>query len=349
MSRIAKRYSETLKFGDAASFGYEKLLKSFQNGPRIGQILRNILGMECGLHFEVKPDDGKGFTAFRRLQNGLEVSYADQQRHQPFRHELKNLQSNFGFTLALDGYVDIEIPEIGFRQRLQKGEILLRRGTAKRVVQDLPAGQPLKGIFMDVPLKMVETWRNDETSEINSEIRAFLEDESPITVRTHKVSSEFFLLAQRFFDRDDKSSSDALAFEALILELLANLISPASDPFDAQLGNSRKQTQKGLALEQAKTVLDEEWRTPPKITALARRVGLNECYLKSGFKDQFGMTVGDYVRQKRMNRARHQIEVLGASVQETALLVGYSNPSHFSSVYKKSFGYLPSEHGKKNQ
>lgn len=58
--------------------------------------------------------------------------------------------------------------------------------------------------------------------------------------------------------------------------------------------------------------------TPPTISAMARRVGINESYLKNGFRAQVGCTIGEFVRQKRMKKAMELIES-GHSILETAL------------------------------
>ncbi len=74
----------------------------------------------------------------------------------------------------------------------------------------------------------------------------------------------------------------------------------------------------------------------------ARRVGVNECYLKKGFREQMGMSIGSYIRQLRMTKALEMIETGRYSVLDTALFVGYSNPGHFSAAFKKFNGHLPS-------
>ncbi|MEY6434020.1 AraC family transcriptional regulator, partial [Thioalkalicoccus limnaeus] len=81
---------------------------------------------------------------------------------------------------------------------------------------------------------------------------------------------------------------------------------------------------------------------PPTIAELGRRVGLNECYLKAGFREHFGGTIGAYARERRLERARDLIEREGHGVQEAALAVGFSNLGWFSATFRAHFGCLPS-------
>ncbi len=102
------------------------------------------------------------------------------------------------------------------------------------------------------------------------------------------------------------------------------------------------------AVDEAVDILHREWSDPPNISTLARRVALNECSLKKEFRRQTGMTIGGYIRRQRMTKALEFIETGRYSILETALFVGYSNPSHFSAAFKKFYGHLPSYYLPKN-
>ncbi|KKO52659.1 helix-turn-helix transcriptional regulator [Paenibacillus sp. DMB20] len=99
-------------------------------------------------------------------------------------------------------------------------------------------------------------------------------------------------------------------------------------------------------LHEAKSILSRTWKHPPTLLQLARLAGLNDYKLKLGFKELFGTTVFGYVRELRMNEARTLLEQGIANVSETAITVGYHNVSHFASLFRKTFGYNPSEAAK---
>jgi len=97
-----------------------------------------------------------------------------------------------------------------------------------------------------------------------------------------------------------------------------------------------------IAVEDALDILEREWMSAHTITALSRRVRLNECYLKTAFRQTTGQTIAHYLRHLRIRHARRLIEDTRASVLQTAAFVGYSNPSHFASAFKAVYGTLPS-------
>ena|GEM_PF-2978716 len=87
--------------------------------------------------------------------------------------------------------------------------------------------------------------------------------------------------------------------------------------------------------------LDQHYADAPTIRELARLFGTNDCTLKKGFKELFGTTVFDYVTQKRLQEAYLLLTHTEQSVQDVAAAVGYGNPAHFATAFKRCFGLTP--------
>ena len=83
--------------------------------------------------------------------------------------------------------------------------------------------------------------------------------------------------------------------------------------------------------------------SPPTITQLARKVGINTTKLKYGFRSEFDNTVFGYIHHLRMMRALHLLRNTEKNISEVAYSVGYSNLSAFSAAFKRDFGKNPSE------
>lgn len=96
-------------------------------------------------------------------------------------------------------------------------------------------------------------------------------------------------------------------------------------------------------IEKAREVLLQHIGEPITIKELSRKVAINECYLKKGFKEMYGTTVFDFYQVQRMEHARYLLYEKGLSVTEVSLLLGYSSISHFSTAFKKHTGLKPCE------
>ncbi len=93
----------------------------------------------------------------------------------------------------------------------------------------------------------------------------------------------------------------------------------------------------------AKEILTERLDSPITIKELSRKVAMNECYLKRGFKAVYGKTIYDYFQQERIAKARQLLYENGLSVSEVANHLGFSSISHFSTAFKKHTGMKPCE------
>jgi AraC-like DNA-binding protein len=93
----------------------------------------------------------------------------------------------------------------------------------------------------------------------------------------------------------------------------------------------------------AREVLLQHIGEPLTIKELSRKVAINECYLKKGFKELFGTTIFDFYQSQRMEHAKYLLYEKGLSVTEVSLLLGYSSISHFSTAFKKHTGIKPCE------
>jgi AraC family transcriptional regulator len=93
----------------------------------------------------------------------------------------------------------------------------------------------------------------------------------------------------------------------------------------------------------AREVLIQHIGEPITIKELSRKVAMNECYLKKGFKEMFGSTIFDFYQSQRMEHAKYLLYEKGLSVTDVSMLLGYSSISHFSTAFKKHTGLKPCE------
>jgi AraC-like DNA-binding protein len=102
--------------------------------------------------------------------------------------------------------------------------------------------------------------------------------------------------------------------------------------------------QKRLARERVErviAVLRRNLITPPTLEAIGREVGCSPFHLSRTFSQQAGMTIPQYLRKLRMERAAELLRSGKHNVTEAALEVGYSSLSHFSQAFCQTMGCCP--------
>ena len=85
------------------------------------------------------------------------------------------------------------------------------------------------------------------------------------------------------------------------------------------------------------------------VEALANDVGLSRAQLHRKMKEMTGISVGEFVRNIRLEQATKLLKEQKINVTQVAYTVGFSSVAHFSTVFRKQFGISPSEYAKKGE
>lgn len=93
----------------------------------------------------------------------------------------------------------------------------------------------------------------------------------------------------------------------------------------------------------ARDLLLAHAQEPLSLMELARKAGINEFKLKSGFKKVFDNTVFGYLSDYRLDQAKQMMREGTHSFTDIADELGYSSLQHFSNAFRKKFGQSPSE------
>lgn len=82
-----------------------------------------------------------------------------------------------------------------------------------------------------------------------------------------------------------------------------------------------------------------------KVEEVSRSLFIQSRYLRKVFKQELGIGVSDYITDVRMRKAK-ELLLHGHNLRlsDISLMVGYSDPSHFSKSFKKYTGLPPSEY-----
>lgn len=131
--------------------------------------------------------------------------------------------------------------------------------------------------------------------------------------------------------------AQAVWYRAKAMEVAAELFFVAPEELFCQRQRrlSTERTERVIALLQANLA------APPTLEEIGRLVGCSPFHLSRTFSAATGMTIPQYLRQLRMERAAELLKSGKFNVTEAALEVGYSSLSHFSHAFHETFGCCP--------
>ena len=135
------------------------------------------------------------------------------------------------------------------------------------------------------------------------------------------------------------AAAQKLWYQTKALELAAELFFLV--PGEQELFCQRQQRLSAERVEKVVALLREKLVNPPNLEEIGRAVGCSPFHLSRTFSTATGMTIPQYLRQLRMERAAELLRSGKFNVTEAALEVGYSSLSHFSQAFHETFGCCP--------
>jgi AraC family transcriptional regulator len=133
-------------------------------------------------------------------------------------------------------------------------------------------------------------------------------------------------------------AAQILWYQSKSLELMAHFMFAPKDPEFFCMRQKRVARER---VERVKELLTRDLANPPTLEILGQEVGCSPFYLSRIFSREVGLTIPQYLRNVRMERAAQLLRTGRYNVTEAAVEVGYSSLSHFSKAFCETIGCCP--------
>lgn len=130
----------------------------------------------------------------------------------------------------------------------------------------------------------------------------------------------------------------SLWYQSKALELMAHFLFAPKDP---ELFCMRQKRVARDRVARTKELLARDLANPPTLEALGQEVGCSPFHLSRIFSREVGLTIPQFLRNLRMERAAELLRSGRYNVTEAATEVGYSSLSHFSKAFCETIGCCP--------
>lgn len=134
---------------------------------------------------------------------------------------------------------------------------------------------------------------------------------------------------------DAQDDASSIAVEGLLLELLAALAR------DAVPGTA---STVAPWLREADEMIHELYASHIALGAVARAVGVAPATLARSYRSAFRVTVGERIRQLRIERAVRDLLESEEPLSNIALNAGFYDQSHFTNLFRRRFGVTPAQY-----
>jgi AraC-like DNA-binding protein len=180
----------------------------------------------------------------------------------------------------------------------------------------------------------------DCEADLDPQLRAaiFPSKERSVVSAARPMTSEQQQMVASLLVPPVSKAAQSLWYQSKALELMAHFLFTPKDPEFFCMRQKRVARDR---VERTKELLARDLANPPTLEMLGREVGCSPFYLSRSFSREVGLTIPQYLRKLRMERAAELLRSGRYNVTEAATEVGYASLSHFSKAFCETIGCCP--------
>ena len=213
----------------------------------------------------------------------------------------------------------------------------------------LPAEKPIHLYSLEINRKLFEEKIEDFLDNMDDDLLELFRDVNGTNQFYHKeyYSLDIAGFLEDFSECEFTDFMKTVYREGKVYEILSRQMQQYKD--DLKGPRERKIIRKATVekIEEAARIIQEELDNQPTIVSLAKRVGLNQNILQRGFKRLYKVTVNEYVRNMRIEKAKELLETSDLNITEVCYKIGLNSRSYFSKLFREKYGLSPKDYHRK--
>lgn len=274
------------------------------------------------------------------LSNGLELVIRDLKMHQSYRWQTFQETPLFELCFTLAGEMQFEANHQSYLScNNQIGTGFIRESS---VSLDQFAGDLIRTITIYLSESALQKYFFPFVPNSRQSIDSFFKrGHAQFIQRPMDINLQVIL--QQILHCPYSGNMKKFYLESKVLELLVVYFSQYENEKTAKQNHTWSK-QDIEQIHRAKEWILHHLEAPLTIGSISKAMGINDFKLKKGFRELFGTTVFNFIREQRLAKAKHLLSIGRMNVTEVSLAVGYQNPSRFAAAFKRKFGLTPSQY-----
>lgn len=162
-----------------------------------------------------------------------------------------------------------------------------------------------------------------------------------------KAAIEGGISADLAYTRQDMYMRDLEAAKS-ISEINRISMSMLSDYIDL-VHKAKSESSYSMPIQFCCQYIESHVEEPVTIAILAEKAGYSDYYLSRKFREEVGMGIDDYIKNKKIERAKALLALTHIPIYEISKTLSFGTRNYFSEVFRKATGLSPLEYRKENQ
>ncbi len=210
----------------------------------------------------------------------------------------------------------------------------------------LPAKQPICFLSLEINRKLFEEKITGYLKEMHEDLMTLFRDVNGTNLFYHKdyYSLDTAKFLEEFSECDLDDFMKTVYQEGKAYEILSHQLQQYIDDLNKD-GDRKILRQVTIEkVEKATEIIKNELSNVDHIVALSKKVGLNQNTLQLGFKRLYKLSVNEYIRNSRIEKAKELLETTNLNITEICYKIGINSRSYFSKLFKEKYGQSPKKY-----
>lgn len=331
---------------------YKSATAKADNGVDIIELLSNKLGASITKEnneycIDIPDELGSGHLKAIQFDNGISVIEADMLLNKSFRIKFKKNELN---PLVLLFNTESSIQHMNSatekKVKIERFESVMFSNDMKDYNTLLiTKNKPTSFIKIFINRKAFENKLDEFEETIDPNLVTIFKDVNGVNLFIYK--GQYSLNISEAIDSIKNCETDGLVRSLFIEAKTFEILTLHFQQYTDDLNNPKKREilrrSTVSKIEKASTLIKEDLTHDFSVNELASKVGLNQNTLQTGFQQLYKSSVNDYIRSKRINKAKELIESTNLNISEITYAVGINSRSYFSKLFKAKYKLTPSE------
>ncbi|RTE06268.1 helix-turn-helix domain-containing protein [Paenibacillus whitsoniae] len=149
------------------------------------------------------------------------------------------------------------------------------------------------------------------------------------------------------YEREKEAIGNEFMLQSLMVQLLLKIYRKSKEMY-AHL-TAPTQSQKETNVRRMLQYLNQHYKSQITLESLSKEIHLNKYYMCHSFKEVTGVSINNFITRKRIDDAKKLLKLSDEPVGFMSEHLGFTNPVHFSRMFKQYAGVSPQAYRKLHQ
>lgn len=332
---------------------YKSVSLTASNGVEIIKLLSEKLNTDIEKEnneycVSIPEELGSGHVKAINFDNGISVIEADMLLNKSFRIRFKKDKLNpLVLLFNTESAVTHRNSSTAKKKKIERFESLMFSNDMKdHNTLMIQKDKPTSFLKIYINRKDFEEKLEEHVDNMNHDLETLFRDVNGVNLFSY--SGHYTLAISEAIDAikncDTEGLVRSLFIEAKTYEILTLHFMQYSDDLNDPKKRQILRRSTIEKIEEAATLVKNDIATNFSVNQLAKEVGLNQNTLQSGFQHLFNCSVNDYIKEKRIARAKELIENSDLNITQITYSIGINSRSYFSKLFKEKYNLSPNEY-----